>query len=54
VVASVVEDRLQEKIAERLGLTKPAEPAASAATSPEASKRPEDKLKERLRGLLGR
>jgi AsmA protein len=54
VVASVVEDRLKEKIAERLGLTKPAEPAASAATSPESSKRPEDKLKERLRGLLGR
>jgi AsmA protein len=54
VVASVVEDRLKERIAERLGLTKPAEHAASAATSPEASKRPEDKLKERLRGLLGR
>jgi len=51
VVASVVENRLKDRIAERLGLPAPADHAASSPDN--TSKRPEDKLKERLRGLLG-
>jgi AsmA protein len=55
VVASAVENRLKDKLAEKLGLPRPGEPAASAASpAAEASKRPEDRLKEQLRGLLGR
>jgi AsmA protein len=55
VVASAVENRLKDKIAEKLGLPRTAEPAASGTpAAPEAAKRPEDRLKEQLRGLLGR
>jgi AsmA protein len=50
VAAAAVENKLQEKLAEKLGLFgKPDEPAASAP-----AQKPEDKLKDRLRGLLGK
>lgn len=53
VAAAAIENKLKEKLAERLGLfDKPAEPAASAPAAP--PQKPEDKLKERLRGLLGK
>ena len=50
VAAAAVENKLKEKLAEKLGLFgKPDEPAASAPAP-----KPEDKLKDRLRGLLGK
>lgn len=53
VAAAAVENKLKEKLADKLGLfDKPAEPAASAP-APSAHK-PEDKLKDKLRGLLGK
>jgi AsmA protein len=56
VAAAVVEDRLKEKLIEKLGLDKAATPAASGATSTpdERSRRPEDQLKDKLRGLFGK
>jgi AsmA protein len=52
VAAAAVENKLKDKIAEKL-FGKPAEPAASAASAPESAQRPEDKVKQKLRGLLG-
>ena len=55
VAAAAVENKLKDKIAEKLGLLgKPAEPAASSTPAPEAAQKPEDKIKQKLRGLLGR
>ncbi len=53
VAAAAVENKLKEKIAEKLGLfDKPADSAASSASGPAAAQKPEDKLKQRLRGLF--
>ena len=55
VAAAAVENKLKDKIAEKLGdLVKPAEPAASAASAPATEQKPEDKFKAKLRGLLGK
>jgi AsmA protein len=51
VAAAAVENKLKEKIAEKL-FGKPDEPAASAASAP--AEKTEDKIKQKLRGLLGR
>jgi AsmA protein len=48
VAAAAVENKLKDKIAEKL-FGKPAEPAAS-----EPAKKPEEQLKNKLRGLLGK
>ena len=48
VAAAAVENKLKEKIAEKL-FGKPTEPAAS-----EPAKKPEEQLKDKLRGLLGK
>jgi AsmA protein len=54
VAAAAVENKLKEKLAEKLGLFgKPAEPAASGA-EPAPAEKPKDKLKETLRGLFGK
>jgi AsmA protein len=50
VVASAVENRLKDKLAERLGFIRPEAPAA-AASAP-ARQSTEDKIKDKLRGLL--
>jgi AsmA protein len=52
VAAAAVENKLKDKISEKL-FGKPAEAAASSAP-PEAAQKPEDKVKQKLRGLLGR
>jgi AsmA protein len=52
VAAAVVENKLKDKLAERLGLTKPSD-AAPGASAP-APQKIEDKLKDRLRGLLSK
>ncbi len=53
VAAAAIENKLKEKLAEKLGLfDKPAETAASAPAGP--PQKPEDKLKDKLRGLLGK
>jgi hypothetical protein len=55
VAAAAVENKLKEKLAEKLGLSKPDEAEAPAAgASAPAAKRPEDKLKEKLKGLFGK
>ena len=55
VAAAAVETKLREKLAERLGLGKPDEgDAPVAGASAPASRRAEDRLKEKLKGLLGK
>ena len=51
IASAVVENRLKDKLAERLGIKSPDGAAASAAT-PSPSDAARDKLKDRLRGLL--
>ena len=53
VAAAAVENKLKEKLAEKL-FGKPDEPSASAASAAEPAQKPEDKIKQKLRGLLGR
>jgi AsmA protein len=53
VAASVVENKLKDKLAERLGLSRPNE-AAPGASAPAPAQKPEDKLKEKLRGWLSK
>jgi AsmA protein len=52
VAASAIENKLKDKLAERLGMSKPGEPAAGASAP--APQKVEDKLKDRLRGLLSK
>jgi AsmA protein len=52
VAAAAVENRLKDKLADKLGLAKPNEPA-QGASAPTPQKL-EDKLKDRLRGLLSK
>lgn len=55
VAAAAVENKLKDKLAEKLGLSKPAEPAPAASAAAEAPRqRVEDKLKDKLRGLLSK
>jgi AsmA protein len=51
VAAAALENKLKDKLAEKLGLVKPAE-AQAAASAP--AKSTEDKLKEKLKGWLGK
>jgi AsmA protein len=53
VATAVVENRLKDKLAERLGLSRPVE-ATAGASAPAAAQKPEDKLKEKLRGWLSK
>jgi AsmA protein len=52
VAAAAVENKLKDKLAEKLGLAKPSEPAPDASAP--APQKLEDKLKDRLRGLLSK
>jgi AsmA protein len=52
VAAAAVENRLKDKLADKLGLAKPNEPAQGASAP--APQKLEDKLKDRLRGLLSK
>jgi AsmA protein len=58
IAAAAVENKLKDKLAEKLGLLKPAEadPRDAAASAPATAppRRAEDKLKDKLRGLLGK
>lgn len=51
IASAVVESRLKDMLAERLGV-KPADGAASSAGAPSPKDAARDKLKDRLRGLL--
>jgi AsmA protein len=53
VAAAALENKLKEKLSEKLGLGKPAD-AAPAGDGAEPPKRVEDKLKDKLRGLLSK
>jgi AsmA protein len=52
VAAAAVENRLKDKLSDKLGLAKPNEPAQGASAP--APQKLEDKLKDRLRGLLSK
>jgi AsmA protein len=52
VAAAAVENKLKDKLAEKLGLAKPTEPAPGASAP--APQKLEDKLKDRLKGLLSK
>lgn len=52
VTAAALENKLKDKLAEKLGLMKPDE--AVPASPVEPSKRPDDKLKDKLRGWLNK
>ncbi len=53
VAAAALENKLKDKLAEKLGMTKPGESEA-AASAPLPAKRTEDKIKDRLKGLFGK
>jgi AsmA protein len=52
VAAAAVENRLKDKLAEKLGAKLGGSAAPATAASASAPQRPEDKLKEKLRGLF--
>jgi AsmA protein len=52
VAAAALETKVREKLAERLGLSKP-DAAATGASAP-PRQRPEDRLKDKLKGLLSK
>jgi AsmA protein len=55
VASAAVENRLKDRLAEKLGLARPPEPALGGASAPEPPRqRSEDRIKDKLRGLLSK